>query len=203
MSTTEVDEIDWESSDEECEEAMGDDRTSLSSLSSLTVEGKQDIESATLSQLFGTTVTYSFAMRNIQPGKNPLVPVLFINKTKFQICLYDCELDYLILSGIKYFVKNWHLSRSGVVLLWMCVNHRFFLKHIHHPNYYKSTIRSQLAACKKLGEFRKLKELSACWGGGGKQKIFVQYAESDPSEEENAESSDGEKSPQRKRLKSS
>lgn len=84
MSTTEVDEIDWESSDEECEEAMGDNRTSLSSLSSLTVEGKQDIESATLSQLFGTTVTYSFVMRNIQPGKNPLVPALFINKTKFQ-----------------------------------------------------------------------------------------------------------------------
>ena len=136
---------------------MGDDQTSLSSLSSLTVEGQQDIESATLSQLFGTTVTYSFVMRNIQPGKNPLVPALFINKTKFQNCLYDCESDYLIPSGIKYFVKNGHLSRSGVVLLWMCVNHRFFLKHIHHPNYYKSTIQSQLAACKKLSEFRKLK----------------------------------------------
>ena len=54
-----------------------------------------------------------------------------------------------------------------------------------------------------MQETRWISKAEAYWGGGGKQKIFVQYAESDASEEENAESSDGEKSPQRKRLKSS
>ena len=119
VSTSGVDKDEGESESDES------DDSSDASLSSISIEGKLK------SQLVATAVTYSFTMASIQPTLNTLMPTILLNRVLFKICLYDCKTDLLLISGPKRLVTTRGcLSKSGVLLLWLCVNHRFLLTNL-------------------------------------------------------------------------
>ena len=129
VSTSGVDKDEGESDSDESDgdELDGDelDDSSDASLSSISIEGNVK------SQLVATAVTYSFTMASIQPTLNTIVPTILLNRVSFQVCLYDCETDLVLISGPKRLVTTRGcLSKSGVLLLWLCINHRFLLTNL-------------------------------------------------------------------------
>jgi hypothetical protein len=92
------------------------------------VEGKKAIASAGKHQLFSIAVTSSFTNYNNCPSSNPMSPTVLLNTTKFQVCLFDCKHDLLLLSEPYPLVttgRSKTLNPSATLLLWMVVNHRY------------------------------------------------------------------------------
>ena len=159
VSTSGVDKDEGESDSDESDGDELDD-SSDASLSSISIEGKVK------SQLVATAVTYSFTMASIQPTLNTLVPTILLNRVSFQICLYDCETDLLLISGPKCLVTTRGcLSESGVLLLWLCVNHRFFVNKLKGRKHLSSTLIPKLQVTNSLDDFKQLSQLGISWGG--------------------------------------
>ena len=85
-------------------------------------EGKVQIRDCNTDQLAATAVTASF---NLYLQENALVPTVIINSKGFKVCLYDSVNDVLPLSNVKNLVTGQRLSRSGLLLLWILVHHRY------------------------------------------------------------------------------
>ncbi len=77
--------------------------SSTSSINWTYFEGKRQIEPKHYKKLISTAITSSFTLRNMNrengmENYNTLTPTVLINKTKFCVCMYDCEKDLLLLS---------------------------------------------------------------------------------------------------------
>ena len=88
------------------------------------VEGKVLATEANLVQAIATCVVASFTAKSRHPEKQALVPTILIDETQFRVCLYDCEKDILLISTSKTLHSKGGLSRSGMALLWLVINHR-------------------------------------------------------------------------------
>ena len=64
-----------------------------------TIEAKRVLKKKNLSQAVGTCVVSSFIERNLHPDKQTAVPTIVIGQHRFQVCLYDCEHDILLVSS--------------------------------------------------------------------------------------------------------
>lgn len=115
-----------EESDEESQHspAIASPLDSASPTSVVNFEGKINMKKCHLDQLIATGVVSAFTEHKLNPKLNPLVPTILINKTGFRICLYDSINDVLLISKVKNLIKDWRLSRSGLLLLWIVVHHR-------------------------------------------------------------------------------
>lgn len=95
------------------------------------MEGKRAISKANIHQLFATSVTCSFTSHNNEPTSNPLVPTILINHQSFQIAMFDCVNDILMLSepfSLVHICRNQKtLSPSAILLLWVAANHRYIV----------------------------------------------------------------------------
>ena len=76
------------------------------SFTSSILEEKQVLQKPDLHHLIAMAVVSSFVQNNNYPGENPLVPSLLISQKGFQICLYDCVNDFLLVSEVKNLVNK-------------------------------------------------------------------------------------------------
>ena len=104
----------------EVSQAPSDDESDAAT----TVEAKVMTKDANLHQAVGTCVVSSFTKKSLHPGLKALVPTIFIDEKQFRVCLYDSEKDILLISKSKCLATNGGLSRSGMALLWLTLNHR-------------------------------------------------------------------------------
>lgn len=88
------------------------------------VEGKVLTMEANLPQAVGTCVVASFTAKARHPNLKALLPTVLIDEKQFRVCLYDCEKDILLISTNKMLATKGALSRSGMALLWLVINHR-------------------------------------------------------------------------------
>lgn len=89
------------------------------------IEGKQDVGEKFMPQLISTAVISSFTEHNLHKSLNPLLPVVMLNCSKLRICMYDCIYDILLLSDYIEIRRDSHnISKFGLVLLWLLLNHR-------------------------------------------------------------------------------
>lgn len=75
-------------------------------------------------KLVSACVVSSFTLHKLHPHMNPLVPSILIDNNSFQVCLYDCVKDILLISEPKNLSTKEGLSRSGLLFLWIVLNHR-------------------------------------------------------------------------------
>jgi hypothetical protein len=107
------------------EEIVSDNEGSVQSDGTSTaVEGKVLSKEANLPQAVGTCVVASFTAKTRHPEHKALVPTLLIDEKQFRVCLYDCDKDVLLISTSKLLATRGELSRSGMALLWLVINHR-------------------------------------------------------------------------------
>ena len=92
---------------------------------SVSFEGKIQTSQRHIGQLVATCVVNSFTEANLNPGLNPVTPTILFNRSSYRICLYDCNNDVLLLSEPKNLTTRGGLSRTGALLLWLTVNHRY------------------------------------------------------------------------------
>lgn len=98
-------------------------------------ERNQEMEEH-LHQLVAMSVVCSFTQYNI--SKQPMKATILLNSSSFRVCFYDCINDVLLLSSPKKFYKvaEKALSRSGVLLLWICIHDRYeYLTNSAHLGY--------------------------------------------------------------------
>ena len=88
-------------------------------------EGKIRFSREHIRQLVATCVVNSFTEANLNPELNPVIPTILFNRNSYRICLYNCENDVLLLSEPKNLTTRGGLSRTGALLLWLTVNHRY------------------------------------------------------------------------------
>ena len=101
------------------EEVVSEDEGSAQSDGASTmVEGKVLSTEANLPQAVGTCVVAR------HPEQKALVPTVLIDEKQLRVCLYDCEKDILLISTRKPLATKGELSRSGMALLWLVINHR-------------------------------------------------------------------------------
>ena len=106
---------------------VGDEDSDSSTASDSTavhIEGKIQYIASNLPQAVATCVVSSFTEKSIHPDKSPLIPTILIDKKSFQIILFDCEKDVLLISNAVSLSNNGRMSRSGIALLWIVLNHR-------------------------------------------------------------------------------
>ena len=122
-------EVVWRKDSEEIsapvEEVVSDDEGSVQNDGTSTaVEGKVLSKEANLPQAVGTCVVASFTAKGRHPEHKALVPTVLIDEKQFRVCLYDCDKDVLLISTSKLLATKGALSRSGMALLWLVINHR-------------------------------------------------------------------------------
>ena len=110
--------------DEEDSDSASTDGTVTSDSTAVHIKGKIRYKASNLPQAVATCVVSAFTERTNQPDKSPLIPTVLIDKTSFRVCLYDCERDVLLISNAKSLCNKGRMSRSGVTLLWVVLNHR-------------------------------------------------------------------------------
>ena len=117
-----------EKSEEEVSDSESEDKEDKSSVSSdgmaTNFEGKIKFRASNLPQVVATCVVSSFTESSRHPDKSPLIPTVLIDRLSYLVCLYDCERDVLLISNKKSLCTKGHLSRSGIALLWVVLNHR-------------------------------------------------------------------------------
>ena len=89
-----------------------------------TVETKLMSKDANLHQAIGTCVVSSFTEKALHSNIKALVPTLLIDQCQYRVCLFDSSTDILLISNPKSLTTKGGLSRSGMTLLWMSLNHR-------------------------------------------------------------------------------
>jgi hypothetical protein len=162
-------EVVWRKDSEEIsalvEEIVSDDECSdQSDGTSTAVEGKVLSKEVNLPQAVGTCVVASFAAKALHPEHKALVPTVLIDEKQFRVCLYDCDKDVLLISTSKLLATKGELSRSGIVLLWLVINHRHFLQDLPTTlNKYPALIKSRLEGYGTLEKFTALRSNSVNW----------------------------------------
>lgn len=128
------------------------------------VEGKVVTREANLMQTVGTCVVSSFTATSRHPDKLAMVPTILIDGNQFLVCLYHCEKDVLLISDRKLLATKGHMSRSGLALLWLVINHRLFLQELPTGvTKYPALIKSQLETSGRLCHFTSLTSTTMNW----------------------------------------
>ena len=70
-------------------------------------------------QAFATSVTYCFIYHYRYMFKASLVPTIQISPEGFQVFLYDCRSDVML-------VQNYQWGRTSLILLWAFLNYPLF-----------------------------------------------------------------------------
>jgi len=97
-----------------------DTGSNVSSGTTTTVEAKIQTTTKYFPQVAATCVVSEETLHN-----NSMVPCILIDLQKFRVCFYDCDSDILLLSRpISLVSEKSTLSQSGVLLLWLTINHR-------------------------------------------------------------------------------
>lgn len=89
-----------------------------------TVETKVHSNDTNLHQAIGTCVVSSFTEKALHPNSKALVPTILIDQYQYRVCLFDSSTDILLISNSKCLTTKGGLSQSGMMLLWMSLNHR-------------------------------------------------------------------------------
>ena len=146
-----------EDDDDDCSSTATDGATT-------TIEARRVLKKKNLSQAVGTCVVSSFIERNLHPDKQTAVPTIVIGQHRFQVCLYDCEHDILLVSSpILLAHPKERLSRHALLLLWLVINHRLFLQPLSNIDSLTSTIKSRLKENERLSYFNGLIEKNVDW----------------------------------------
>lgn len=95
-----------------------------------------------------------------------MVPGVLIDKDKFIICLYNCEIDCLIVSEAISFSQNTELSVIGLIALWLVVHHDKTLLFKDCDFHFPSTILEKLHVYGRYNLFSELNSMDI------KQKSF-------------------------------
>ena len=88
-------------------------------------KAKQEIERSHLPQAIAIAIVHSFTQSNRHPMLNPMVPTILMNGYKFQIILYDCHNDVLLVSTTVEYKINDRITTLGTQILWNIINHRY------------------------------------------------------------------------------
>ena len=110
--------VNYESWDENSESASSSDGAAVE------LEAKKKSSASNLPQVIATTVVASFTHKKRHSSQQALVPAILIDLKMCQVCLYDCELDILLISASKSLGNKERLSRSAMLFLWLTINHR-------------------------------------------------------------------------------
>lgn len=99
----EDDDDDSEDDDSEEDDYESDDEATSSGTDGATVvvEGRKKKSASNLGQVVATCVVSSFTESNLHPTQQALVPAILIDLRGYQVCLYDCVLDILLISTTK------------------------------------------------------------------------------------------------------
>ena len=100
------------------------DSSTASDSTAVHIEGKINCIASNLPQAVATCVVSSFIEKSNHPDKSPLIPTILIDKKSFQIILFDCEKDILLISNAVSLSNNGRMSRTAIALLWIVLNHR-------------------------------------------------------------------------------
>ena len=101
-----------------------DSGSTVSDSTAVHIEGKIQYAASNLPQAVATCVVSSFTEKSNHPDKSPLIPTILIDKKSFQIILFDCEKDVLLISNAVPLSNKGRMSRSAITLLWIVLNHR-------------------------------------------------------------------------------
>ena len=152
---------------EESEES--DTESITSDGATTTFEAKKNFLPSNLPQTISTCVVSSSTEKRLHPDLPAIVPTILIDEHQFQVCLYDCENDVLLISEPVELAKKGGLSSSGMAILWLVINHRFFLQPLHDElAQYPSTIKSSLEAVGALDSYNELQRKDLNWDGRSK-----------------------------------
>ena len=80
--------------------------------STVDVDAKIVIKGKSVDQVAATCIISSFMQKNLYPNKNPMVPAILINKSKFIIFLFDCVV--LCVFRILHFRPHSKLYRRTI-----------------------------------------------------------------------------------------
>lgn len=145
--------------------------SSSDSLGSKTVvEAKKYLQPLHKDQLLAQAVVSSYIHKNRHPDQNPCTPALALSTVdgKMMSFFYDCENDLLLEIGpLRWIdISKSKLVPYAVVLIWLILNHRYFLKpltearlHICLP---KSNLQYLFRTAKALDLYENLKDYSIC-----------------------------------------
>ena len=75
-------------------------------------------------QMIATCVVSSFTENGLHPDLPAIIPTILIDAHQFQVCLYDCQTDVLLISEPVGLATSGHLSHRGMFVLWLVINHR-------------------------------------------------------------------------------
>lgn len=90
------------------------------------IDGKRALGVEHVSQLVATNVISSFVENNNHPTLNPLIPSIMVGCNSFEVSLYDCKRDILLISNWINMLcdSNDGVKRSALLLIWIFINHR-------------------------------------------------------------------------------
>jgi hypothetical protein len=147
------------------EDPSDDESLASSDEATTTIEGKVHLRDANLQQAVGTCVISSFTEKSLHPNKQAMVPTILIDEAQFRVCFYDCEKDVLLVSESKSLATKGGLSKSGIALLWIVINHRLFLQQLpgDFAAKYPANIKSTLEASGELQHYTSLKLKNVNW----------------------------------------
>ena len=106
-----------ESGESDAESTASDGATS-------TIEAKRRFSSSNLPQMIATCIVSSFTEKGLHPDLPAVVPTILIDPHQFQVCLYDCQTDVLLISEPMELATSGCLSCEGMLILWLVINHR-------------------------------------------------------------------------------
>ena len=109
---------------EESENRDSDTESSASDGATTTIEAKRKFLPSNLLQVISTCVVSSFTEKCLHPELPAVVPTLLMDEKQFQVCLYDCEMDVLLVSNPVELATKGGLSGGGMTILWLVLNHR-------------------------------------------------------------------------------
>ena len=88
------------------------------------IEAKLHCSPLNFPQLVSTNIVASFVEHNLHKTLNSAVPTILINSHCFYISIYDCCRDLLLISNKIVFKNEDELVASGILLLYLTINHR-------------------------------------------------------------------------------
>ena len=131
--------------------------TSLISPSFASVEGKMTSKARNFDQLIATTIVSSFVHHNRFKQSNPMTPSILIDNNDFIVCLYNCKTDVLLISDMISYANRGRLSASGLLALWLVVQHDKSLTLPFQYRLFPSMLHQKL---KEYGAFHDFSNLS-------------------------------------------
>lgn len=93
------------------------------------IEVKQSLSNPmVVDQAVSQTIVFSFIQEKEYPSAHSFVPNILISRDEFRVIMYDATNDILICSQPLYIFEETSLNESSIIILWMVLHYRVFLK---------------------------------------------------------------------------